>query len=69
MGKEWRALFEWSGFTADEFMRGNTGRIRNEPETLAKVTALLRADRTLSPASASAIQEILKAAYNRFKEY
>src|SRR4051812_26867405 len=62
------ALFQWSGFTADEFMRGTSAGKRNEPETLAKITAVLRADKTLSKESASAIEQILKAAYNRFKE-
>jgi transcriptional regulator with XRE-family HTH domain len=62
------ALFVWSGFTADEFMRGKPAGKHAGPETLAKITALLRADRSLSKDSAAAIEEILKAAYNRFKE-
>jgi len=62
------ALFVWSGFTADEFMRGKTGGKRNNPETLAKITALLRADSGLSKESAIAIEQILTAAYNNFKE-
>jgi transcriptional regulator with XRE-family HTH domain len=62
------ALFEWSGFTADEFMRGKAGGRRNEPEALAKITALLRADSSLSKESAAALEHILAAAYNRFKE-
>lgn len=62
------ALFVWSGFTASEFMRGKPAGKRAEPETLAKITAVLRADKNLSKDSAVAIEQILKAAYNRFKE-
>jgi transcriptional regulator with XRE-family HTH domain len=62
------ALFAWSGLTADQFMRGGAARKRNEPATLAKITAVLRADTSLSKESAGAIEQILKAAYNRFKE-
>jgi transcriptional regulator with XRE-family HTH domain len=61
------ALFVWSGFNADEFMRGRNAGNRNEPETLAKITAVLRADTSLSKESAAAIEQILKATYNRFK--
>ena len=62
------ALLVWSGFTADEFMRGGASHIRNEPETLARITAVLRADSSLSRESTAAIEQILKAAYIRFKE-
>jgi transcriptional regulator with XRE-family HTH domain len=62
------ALLVWSGFVADEFMGSKATTKRKEPETLAKITAVLRADRSLSKPSAAAIEEILKAAYNRFKE-
>ncbi len=61
------ALLQWSGFSAAEFMGGTAAGRQSQPETLAKITALLRADASLSPQSASAIQEILTAAYNRFK--
>ena len=36
--------------------------------SLAQITALLRADKSLNKQSAIAIEEILKAAYNRFRE-
>jgi transcriptional regulator with XRE-family HTH domain len=62
------ALLVWSGFSADEFMATKGSAKRKEPETLAKITAVLRADRSLTKPSAVAIEEILKAAYNRFKE-
>jgi transcriptional regulator with XRE-family HTH domain len=62
------ALLAWSGLNANDFMRGPAAGRRSEPETLAKVTAVLRADKSLSKESAVAIEQIFKAAYNRFKE-
>lgn len=62
------ALLAWSGLSANDFMRGRVASRRREPETLARITAVLRADASLSKESAAAIEQILKAAYNRFKE-
>lgn len=62
------ALLAWSGLGANEFMRGRTAGRRREPETLAKITAVLRADVSLSKDSAVAIEQIVKAAYSRFRE-
>src|SRR4051812_38464220 len=59
------ALLAWSGFGAGDFMKGKGGIRRNEPATLARITAVLRADSSLSKESAAALEEILKAAYNR----
>lgn len=61
------ALLAWSGLSANDFMRGQAGGRRREPETLAKITAVLRADASLTKESAAAIEQIVKAAYNRFK--
>lgn len=61
------ALFAWSGFGANDFMHGKGSKKRTEPETLAKITAVLRADKTLSKESAEAIEQILKATYKRFR--
>jgi transcriptional regulator with XRE-family HTH domain len=62
------ALLAWSGFGAESFMPKKPGARRQEPDTLSQITALLRADKTLSRESAIALEQILKAAYNRFKE-
>jgi transcriptional regulator with XRE-family HTH domain len=62
------ALLAWSGFSANDFMRGRTNSQRREPETLAKITVLLRADATLSKESATAIEQILRTAYKQFKK-
>lgn len=60
------ALLSWSGLKADEFI------VKDEPtrgaEPLAQITAYLRADRNLSPASAEAMEKIIYAAYERFRE-
>ena len=62
------ALLTWSGLPAEKFIRRTEARGRNEPETLAQITAVLRADRNLSKESAVAIEQILRAAYKRFRE-
>lgn len=62
------ALLAWSGFAVEDFMASKPSGKRREPEPLARITAVLRADTSLSKASAAAIEQILKAAYNRLKE-
>ncbi len=62
------ALMSWAGLQADSFMRETGTNVRNEPEPLAQITAVLRADSNLSKESAEAIEQILKAAYERFRE-
>lgn len=62
------ALLAWSGLSANEFMRGREAKQRRQPETLARITAVLRADTSLTKESAAAIEQIVKAAYNRFRE-
>jgi transcriptional regulator with XRE-family HTH domain len=62
------ALLTWAGLQADSFIRKGGVSGRNEPEPLAQITAVLRADPNLSKESAEAIEQILKAAYERFRE-
>jgi transcriptional regulator with XRE-family HTH domain len=59
------ALLAWSGLTADDFVRCDEDV---EPEPLARITAYLRADANLKPASASALEQIIKAAYDQFRK-
>jgi transcriptional regulator with XRE-family HTH domain len=61
------ALLAWSGLSANDFMHDRASARRREPETLAKITAVLRADATLSKESAAAIEQLVKAAYKQFK--
>ena len=56
-------LLAWSGLDASNFLPE-----ANSPEPLAQITANLRADRNLNPESAKALEEIIKIAYERFKE-
>ncbi|MDY0279054.1 MAG: helix-turn-helix domain-containing protein [Salinivirgaceae bacterium] len=59
------ALLAWSGLNADDFIRREQSVT---PEPLAQITALLRADRNLSTESAGALEDIIRAAYERFRE-
>ncbi len=62
------ALLKWSGLQAEMFIRKNKGEPKKKPETLAQITAVLRADKSLSRDSATAVEHILRAAYNRLAE-
>lgn len=55
-------LLAWSGLDATDFLPE-----ANRPESLAQITANLRADRNLKPESAKALEEIIKTAYEYFK--
>lgn len=59
------ALAAWSGLAADDFIR--TEEDRPEPEPLAKITTYLRSDRNLTPEAATALDQIIKATYERLK--
>lgn len=61
------ALAKWSGLVVESFIR-STEPTKGQATSLAQITALLRADKSLNRQSAVAIEEILKAAYNRFRE-
>ncbi len=62
------ALLKWSGLQAEMFIRKQKGDAKKTAEPLAQITAVLRADKSLSKESAEAIEQILKAAYKRFRE-
>jgi transcriptional regulator with XRE-family HTH domain len=57
------ALAAWSGLTADDFIRSTASR--PEPEPLAKITTYLRSDRNLTPEAATALDQLIKATYDR----
>jgi hypothetical protein len=44
-----------------------SGEARPEPELLAKITTYLRSDKNLSPEAARALDELIKATYNRLR--
>ena len=56
-------LLAWSGLDALQFVP-----TANEPEPLAKISANLRADRNLSNESARALEEIIRVAYEQFRD-
>ena len=58
------ALLAWSGLDADSFVIRDR-EVRAEP--LAQITAYLRADPQLSPEAASALEAVLKAAYDKLR--
>lgn len=54
------ALLKWSGLKADDFLGPEEG---NRVETIAQMTALLRADPKLSDAGKKALESVLRATY------
>lgn len=59
------ALLAWSGLEADQFVLSEK---RNEPAPLAMIYTQLRSDRNLTPESASALNEIILAAYEHMRK-
>lgn len=60
-------LCSWLGVPAENFKRGGLAGETQE-NTLAMITAHLRASRNLSPKGAKAMEEIIRAAYEQLKE-
>ncbi|MBY0334165.1 MAG: helix-turn-helix domain-containing protein [Acetobacteraceae bacterium] len=58
------ALLKWSGLKADDFLGGQEA---NRPETIAQMTALLRADPKLSEAGKKAMEGVLRSAYESLR--
>jgi len=59
------ALAAWSGLRADDFVRSDGKRPEVEP--LAMITTYLRSDKNLSPEAATALDELIKATYERLR--
>jgi transcriptional regulator with XRE-family HTH domain len=59
------ALAAWSGLKADDYVRSE--HARPEPESLASITTYLRSDRNLTPEAATALDELIKATYERLR--
>jgi transcriptional regulator with XRE-family HTH domain len=60
------ALCAWSGLDADDFVRSEDEK--PEVDTLAMISTYLRSDRNLSPESATALDELVKATYERLRK-
>ena len=59
------ALASWSGLKADDFVRSETQQ--NEPEPLAMISTYLKSDPHLTPEAADAIDQLVKATYERMR--
>jgi transcriptional regulator with XRE-family HTH domain len=62
------ALSSWAGLDTDAYVRRHDSKARLEPEPLAMISTYLRSDRNLSPESAVALEELLKATYERLRK-
>lgn len=61
------ALVAWSGLDADDFVRSDEVK-RPKAEPLAMISTYLRSDRNLSPEAAKALDELIKATYERLRK-
>ncbi len=61
------ALLSWSGLRADDFVLRPEGAPA-QPDAFTRISAYLRADADLSPRAAEAIEQVLRATYNLFKD-
>ena len=59
------ALASWGGLNPSDFIRHGEGR--GQPDSLAMISTYLRSDQNLSPEGATALEEIIKATYERLR--
>jgi len=62
------SLSAWCGLEVDGFIRERAND-KNSPEPLTKITAVLRADKNLTPDGVEAIEAILKSAYSHLRKH
>jgi hypothetical protein len=62
------ALSARVGLDTDAYVRRDDAKGRTKPEPLAMISTYLRTDRNLSPESAVALEELLKATYERLRK-
>jgi transcriptional regulator with XRE-family HTH domain len=60
------ALSAWAELNPSDFVRASYKKRR--PEPMAQISSLLRSDPTLDEASASAVEAIVRAAYERLRK-
>lgn len=60
------ALVDWADLSADDFVIRTKEQAQTEP--MAMISTYLRADRSLSPAAASAIETVVEAAYTALRK-
>ena len=62
------ALVKWLGVSSEHFLSGVRASRPKDQDFLTVVSAHLRARKELSPKSAEALEDIIRAAYNRLKD-
>src|SRR6266516_913079 len=62
------ALAAWSGLNTDDYVRSE-GEVRPNAEPLAMISTYLRSDRSLTPEAATALDELIKATYERLRKH
>ncbi len=63
------ALIQWLGIPSDQFLRSDASKAKKkEPETMAMVSTLLRANKKLSKKTVEALEEIIRAAYENLRD-
>lgn len=60
------ALVAWSGLSADSFVK-TEGEMHSESDPLAQIVGHLRADPNLDAVATSAIEAVIKAAYEKLR--
>ncbi len=60
------ALVAWSGLSADSFVRDD--QAKSEAEPLAMISTYLRSDANLTPEAAEALDQLVKATYERMRK-
>ena len=60
------ALASWSGLKADDFVRSDAHQ--SEPEPLAMISTYLKSDPHLTPEAADALDQLVKATYERMRK-
>lgn len=61
------ALSAWGGLDADDFIRTDDSS-ETKAEPLAMISTYLRSDPHLSPEGATALEEVIKAVYDRLRK-
>lgn len=61
------ALASWSGIDVKAFYRRPSGS-REKPETIAQITALLRADRELGKEGSAMMEQMITSLYNGMRK-
>ncbi len=62
------ALAKWSGLDPADFIRGGSATTAKRAEPLAMISTYLRGDPNLSEDAAAALEEVIKATYERLRK-